>query len=249
MVWGMNMPSGFGEFWPNGNFEGGLDWDSDGWGPRLSAYYREQTPEMQRELFHHGDEGLLNDPGAYAYYVSQKFINEPGALIGPDYPPLSPIRDHEPPRSFNIVSGGKSLGSLIELSNQMLAVDATLRAMIERLEPNTHQFFPIEIKLRNGKTCAGSYFTLVLRRYLDSFSAGNSAGEAFRESSDPRFFFNEQTKKGITGLALSKDVFGNAHLWRERSMLFRPLFFSDELQTEIAKAGLRIPRHYRAKEI
>jgi hypothetical protein len=249
MVWGMNMPSDFGEFWPNGNFEGGFDWDSDGWGPRLSAYYREQTPEMRRELFHRGDNGLGNDPGAYAYYVSQKFINEPGALIGPDYPPLSPIRDHEPPRSFNIVSGGKSLGSLIELSDRIIAVDEPLRAVIAWLEPDTHQFFPIEIRLRNGKQYPAPYFIMVIGRYLDSFSPAQSAGDAFRESSDPRFFFNEKTKRGITGLALSKSKFGHAHLWRERSMLFRPLFFSDALQAEISNAGLRIPRYYRAREI
>jgi hypothetical protein len=248
MVWGMNMPSSFGEFWPNGDFEGDpLDWDSDGWGPRLKAYYAEQPPEVQKALFDYQNQ-QRGAAHSYPYYVSQKFINEIGAMIGPDRPPLSPIKDHEPPRYFQIIRGCKSLGSLIELNDRILAVDEALKRIIERLEPGVHQFFPIEIRLRNGKPYPTSYYTLVIGQYIDSFSPENSSVDAFRRSGES-YFLNENSKAGITGLALCKAVFGHAHLWRERNMLSRPLFFSDEMQAEIANAGLRIPRHYRVREI
>jgi len=247
MVWGMNMPSGFGEFWPEGFFEGEVG-NVSAWGERLKAYYLEQTPEKQKALLDYIDNGLDNGSHSYPYYVSQKFINEPGTSPGGGLPPLSPIKDHEPPRSFDILRGGRSLGSLIELNDRMLAVDEPLRAIIERLEPGVHRFFPIEIKLRIGNPYPASYSSLAIRQYVDSFSPENSFDDAYRNDGDSHFF-NENSKKGIVGLGLLKDAFGQAHLWRERRMSSRPIFFSDELQAEIANAGLRIPRHYRAREI
>lgn len=77
--------------------------------------------------------------------------------------------------------------------------------------------------------------------------SGEAQAISFRASGECHFF-NENSKRGITGLALSKSVFDRAQLWRERSMLLQPLFFSDELQAAIVNAGLRISRHYRARE-
>jgi len=77
-------------------------------------------------------------------YAVGKFTKELGTVSGAEYPLFSQIEEHEPPRSFNTVKGYKSLGSLIKLNNRILAVDQALRAIIERLEPGVHQFFPIE---------------------------------------------------------------------------------------------------------
>ena len=252
MVWGMSLPSGFGQFWPEGGFEGEIDGGpKSGWSERLKAYFAEQTPEVQKELFDWVDHGGSGAVHSYPSYVSGKFISEVGTRENVYTPPFTPIRPHEPPVSFDIVRGGKSLASLIALNNGILAVDEALKEVIERLEPGIHQFFPIEIKLRRGKVYPESYYILVIGRYFDSFSPEDSSKYSWRDYAPkyPHVYRYEETKNGISGLAMFKDVFGSAHLWRERNFTNILTCFSDELQAAIAEAGLRIPKHYRMKEV
>ncbi|MFZ2997253.1 imm11 family protein [Sphingobium sp.] len=246
MVWGMNLPRAFGEFWPDGDFEGTDASGADGWTMRLKAYYQDNMPTDQKVLF---DDGQGNGPLRYPYFVSQKFTNEPGALTGREPRHLSPIESQEPPQSFDIARGSKSLGSLIKLNNRILAVDEPLRTIIERLDPQVHQFFPIMIKLRKGNTPPSKYYTLVIGKYIDSFLPENSTSDAYRSNGENQFI-HEETKKAMSGLAFSKALFGGAHLWRERRLSAEWLTcFSDELEAEIANAGLRIPKHFRMKEV
>ena len=247
MVWGMNLPSGFGEFFPMGNFEAHIDFEADDWYHRLNAYHKEQTPEEQKRLFDYGK----GDGASYAGHVSEKFISERGTVLGLGNTSFGPIEPHEPPRSFVTEKGYKSLGSLIMLNDRILAVDEALKAIIERLEPGVHEFFPIEIRMPSNKVYPGRYYTLFVGQYFDSFSPGDSLEESFRDYGPdyPNHYTHEKSKKGVTGLALAKAAFGSAHLWRERAFREWLVCFSDELQAEIADAGLRIPKHYSMKEI
>ena len=252
MVWGMSLPSSFGQFWPEGGFEGEIDGrPKSGWSERLKTYFQGQTPEVQKELFDWDDQGSGNRAHSYPRYVSDKFINEVGTRENSHMPPFTPIKPHEPPLSFDIERGGKSLASLIKLNGRILAVDEALKEIIERLEPDVHQFFPIEIRLRNGKMYPARYFVLVIGQYFNSFLPENSDKFSWRgyEAEYPDVYRFEETRKGVSGLALSKDVFSSSHLWRERSFTNMLTCFSDELQEEIVKAGLNIPKHYRMRDI
>jgi hypothetical protein len=75
MVWGMNLPDSFGEFWPDGEFEG--------WRARLMSHYLKQPPEVQQALLDHPD-GTMEAATVYPYYVSEKMICEIGTKIGPE---------------------------------------------------------------------------------------------------------------------------------------------------------------------
>lgn len=248
MVWGMSLPSGFGEFWPNGSFEATPDATS-GWGDRLMSYYLDLSPEDQCALFDYVDTASRGKAGPYVSFVVGKFLHEQGTKGSPDKPPFSPILAHEPPRSFVIERGGKSLGSLIMLSNRMLAVEEALKAIIERLEPGVHQFFPIEIMNRKGEAYSRPYYLLVIGQYFDSFLPNESDPHSFSKDGE-RGFFHKEKKVDMAGLAFSKAVFGKAQLWRDRRMSREWLTcFSDELIAEITKAGLRIPKHYKMMEV
>lgn len=246
MVWGMRLPSTFGEFWPNGEFEGeGVVPGSDGWGTRLEVYYNEQMPEEQRALF---DDGRGNGPGTYAFHVSEKFIRERGTVTSPDHPPISSIEPQEPPRSFETEKIYNSLGSLIKLNNRMLAADEALKDVIERLEPGVHEFFPIEIRMPRGRVFPKHYHVLVIGQYFDSFSPEKSR-EGACQADGPDLYFIAPGKQGVAGLAFSRQVFGEAHLWRERRLREELTCLSDELKSEIDRSGLRIPNHYQMKDI
>ena len=237
MVWGMRLPDSFGEFWPLGDFEYDPKEKDTGWYDRLRLHYLAQTPDEQIRLFDyrgfdHGGNGVGYGASKYRTYVSGKFKHEFGTKDGPDSLPFSAAGAHEAPLTFDIEKTYASLGSLIMLNDRILAVDETLKAIIERLEPGVHQFFPIEIRMPKGEVFPKNYYTLVIGQYLDSYSPENS----------------DEIKKNMNGRAFSKNAFGRAHLWRDRRF---PMVncFSDELMTEISEAGLRIPKHYKMKEV
>ena len=249
MVWGMSLPSGFGEFWPLGGFEGTIQGGpADGWGARLKDHYLAQTSEERKKLIDIKSES----DGSYSYYVSRKFINELGVpRLEPELPPLTPIKPHEVPHFYQTEKGYKTLGSMISLSGGPLAVDATLKAIIKRLEPGVHQFFPVEIRMPRGQVYPGQYYMLVIGQYFDSFSRQDSKEGTFSDYGPdyPNHYKPPHTKAELTGLAFSRSAFGKAHLWRERGFGLWLTCFSDELVAEIADADLRIPKHYQMKEV
>jgi hypothetical protein len=235
MVWGMALPEGYGEFWPSGDFE------NDHWRARLKAYFSEHASDGQKALF---DDGHGNAAHWYASYAIRKFIDEHN---GEDRVPFTPVEPHEPPRYFDTAKGHKTLGSLIMLTSKMLAVDAPLKAVIERLEPGVQQFFPIEIRMPRRKVYPASYYLLVMR-YLDAFSPADTKSGSVMQS-ESGILTLDKTKAGMGGPAMRKALFDDAHLWRERRFFQELICFSDALRAEIEKAGLRIPKHYKLKEM
>ncbi len=240
MVWGLFEPRSFGEYWPDGEFENGDDPEALGWGGRLDNYYSQQSPEVQRELY----DDILDEGGAgYGYFAHKKFVHEIGTTFSPSYPKLNVIRRHEAPQTFDTVKSYKNLGSYITLNSFIAAVDEGLKAAIETLEPDVHQFFPLEIRMPKGKVYPVPFFTLVVGQYFDSFSLADCKKGSAHEP-HPNFYRINDTKKGMAGVALRKSVFGNAHLWRERGLRTDLTCFSDELHDEIAKAELNMPRKF-----
>jgi hypothetical protein len=230
MVWGMRLPDNFGEFWPSGVFEYDAEKKESGWWDRLQDYYLAQTPEEQLRLFDHGDaHRALN----YPYYVTGKFIYGIGVKEpGPDKPIFNAAESHEAPLTFDTEKTVSTLGSLVMLNSRILAVDEELKTIIERLEPGVHQFFLIEMRMPKGKVFPKKYYTLTIGQHFDAYSPEKS----------------DESKKHMTGRAFFKDIFSKAHLWRDRRF---PLVncFSDELMAEISKAGLRLPKYYKMKEV
>ena len=242
MVWGMNLPSAFGEFWPDGEFEG--------WSASLMSYYLKQPPEAQQALLDHPD-GAMEAASLYPHYVSEKMICEIGTKIGPEFPLVTPVLPNEAPTSFVTERGYRELGSLVMLNDRILAVDEALKNTIERLEPDVHQFFPIDIRMTEDGFSTSRYYTLVIGQYLDSFVPDKSDRDVFEgKTAKPGFYKLKDGKEDIAGIALSRNAFGNAHLWRERHLGGEWLTcFSDELGSEIAKAGFRIPQLRQMMEL
>lgn len=240
MVWGLNLPTGFGEFSPGGDFEG--------WRERLKDYYLGQTPAVQKELFDYRGDSPANAAHFYPGYVAGKFIQEIGTKDGVDRPPFTSIKDHEPPLAFTTRKRYQSLGSLFMLADRIFAVDEALKGIIERLEPGVHRFFPIEIRMPEDQIFVASYYILVIGNYRDSFSPENSRVGAWRADGSSRYF-HEKDKRGMAGLAFSKLAFEGAHLWRERRMSSLLTCISDQLQSEIASSGLSVPKIYRMMEV
>lgn len=238
MVWVMRLPNDFGVFWPSGEFEYDRTKKDTGWYDRLERHYLAQTPEEQIRLYNyrflnHGENNVEWGAGHYRTYVSSKFRCEIGTkdpLL--NHSPITPINLHEPPITFDTDKVYGSLGSMMKLNDRILAVDEALKDIIDRLEPKQHQFFPIEIVMTKGRKFSGKHYTLVVGQWFSSFVPENS----------------DIGKKDFAGLVFSKRAFGNAHLWKDRDTPALT-YFSDALKAEIEKAGLRIPKLYKLKQV
>ena len=247
MVWGMSFPSRFGDYWPLGKNEGeGAERANNSWSHRLREHFVASTPEEQLRLYSHKDG---SEAWNYPFHAMIKFQKEIGTKPSPDEPTLTPIEPHEPLQYFQTDKGYKNLGSMIALNAGLLAVDETLKGIIERLEPEVHQFFPVEIRMPRKRLYPKQYYILVIGRYLDSFSADDSNKDAVRQWEGYDLFTHEDTKKGVGGLAFRKSIFGEASIWRQKRFTSLLTCLSDELVSEVGKAGLRIPKHYQMKEV
>lgn len=242
MVWIMNLSMGFGEFFPDGNWEEGDNPKAIGWSGRLKAQIKELPNEQRHELLASGD---WFD---YPYYVAKKFIHEVGSKPDVDLPPITPVLPHEAPTTFNTAKGYKSLGDFIMLNDRILAVSEDLKAILQDLDEGSkpHQFFPIEV-VQPRSVYPNAFYTLVIADYRDAFRDGGGSMPPL--NSGERYTFSQITQKDAAHFTFRRGALEGAHLWRER--VFNEFFvmFSDELKARAEAAGLNMPRMYRAKEV
>jgi hypothetical protein len=242
MVWGIIDPGEYGEYFPQGDYVGWKEtlkahWD-DGISTELKARFVEESAR-ERSVAH---------AGTYSAFVSYKFIKGQGQQVF-GLPPFTPIESHEWPKEFRTIFPCKSLGSLIMLHGFMVAVDAAFRAVIERVEPGVHAFSPIRIGQIGDDSPGSTYFVLVIGQFRNSFSPELSDKATYIESPKDRFDMTQKNKTSMANFALSKAAIGRAHLWRELKVYEPKIYLSDELEAEIEKAGLRLPKRFRLKEI
>ncbi len=251
MVWGMALPSGFGEYWPSGEFEYDRKKRDTGWYGRLRRHYTEQSPEEQRRIFAYSGEDAA---WIYGTYPVGKFKKEPGqSWRNSATCTLGDVESHEVPRSFDADKTYNSLASLISLNDKILAVDESFKAIIERLEPQVHEFFPFALMMPKGKPYPEQYYILRIRQYFDAFSKPDSSDESIRVlpayDGIPEITRVNESKKALNGLAMRERAFGGAHLWRDRTFEEQLTCFSDELISEVQAEGLKLPKHYKLKEV
>lgn len=234
MVWALIEPNGFGDFFPGGDYKG--------WRERLREYATANMSPEEKAAYY-------NFPASYVQEVADKFTREVGTQLG-DSPAVTPLLPREQPVWFETRKSFSNLGSLIMLTNGLLAVDAAFREILERLEPGVHMFWPLTITMPRGRVYPKPYYGMVIGTFLDSFEPGMSAeGSCRKEKGFDSYFVSYQSKKYISGLAFSKEKIGGAHLWRERRLRSPDICFSDDLRHEVARAGLRIPKHVQAREV
>lgn len=224
MVWALVRP-GLGDFFPPG--------DLIGWDEAIEAYYKTEMPEEDK-IAMGIEKNLIYTP------FTQKFSKDMGKLA-----------PQELPNEFRTHKTERNLASFVKLGFQ--AVDEELKTIIERLEPGVHQFWPMKVSMPNGQEYPKKYYGIVIHRHLKSFLPEKSDRESWMggEFYPGKIGYNTRadSKATYAGIALSKDIIGSAHLWREKELTDPNVFISDELQAEIKKADLRIPRHYKVKVV
>ncbi|WP_336512053.1 imm11 family protein [Pseudaestuariivita rosea] len=223
MAWGMHEPSSFGAFFPEVSYVG--------WYEELRRQYFEELTDAEKAKL-----GMTRSFDLTNF--TNRFRNEHGE-----------VRQEWCPKEFRTAKGYKTLGSLIMLNGGLLAVDEGLKLLIEELEPGVHQFWPIKISMPRNKVYPGNYYGLRIGQFLDTFNPDHSKDGCYRIEGYENYRGIAPIKKAITGLAVSHDAIGGAHLWREQKLSQPDIFLSDTLEASAAKQGLRLPKHYQMKEV
>lgn len=218
------MPASFGDYFPDGDYVG--------WDEALKKHYANNMSAEEKTALGMEERILYSQ-------FSSKFIKDYGQ-----------VKLVECPAEFRTEKKYKTLGSLIQLTSRLLAVNDALKTVIEKFEPDVHQFFPLRISMPRGEAYPKPYYVLVIRQFLNSFSVEDSAEGSLREGTGPSKGYYTPfiaSKKYFNGIAVSHDVIGDTHLWREQKLRGFDLFLSDGMQVEIKRLGLRVPKHYKLK--
>lgn len=231
MVWGLELPYGFGTFFPEGDFVGYRD--------QLDAAFDAMSAEEQ--------DYFGNLKPAYRLHVSQCFTFEQGTMHG-EQRVFRPVAEHEWPSEFKMKRRYKSLGALIESVNMLLLVEKGFKDIVEKLEPDVHQFRPIKLSLPNDEVYPGEYFTMVIGRYLCAFDPERSPRDIWRDIGGQYSAVVFNKANAAVG-AVKKSVVSGCHLWRDRLARHPNIFLSDTLRSEVRKAGLSLPKHFSMKEV
>ncbi|MGL4239291.1 imm11 family protein [Tabrizicola sp.] len=235
MVWGLTIRSGsFGSHRPMSS--------SPGYKERLVAHFDQLPPEEKAK---YGNRSAL-----YTLFVSLKFHEEPGKRLLPDLPEIDLPADHEWPTAYQTERQYSALNSLF-MNEGPYSVDQPMKDIIERLEPGVHHFRPLRITGPNDEPYSGTYYTFIPGQYIHSFCPEQSSEKSWERTSDGRFSSRcLADPKCFAGLAFSKAIFGKAHLWCEtRKFHGIDMYFSDQLIGEIKRAGLKVRRLVRLKEV
>lgn len=130
--------------------------------------------------------------------------------------------------------------------NQMLIVREPVRNIIERFDPNLHQFFPIKFETKSGKEILGPWFMLVVMADQDSIVVEKSS--VFINPNFPDTLCSAtSTKPGELFVDPSRQA--GVHLWREKRFKGH-LWGSDQIVAEMEAQGLKFFRsHLKAIDV
>ncbi|WP_454608483.1 imm11 family protein [Labrenzia sp. MBR-25] len=236
MVWGLKLSSGFGDYFPDGDFVG--------YSERLKDFFENEMPPEEQAKY-----GEFRGAG-YVGHVVDNFRYESGTAHG-DGNPFRPVAEHEWPEKYELYKTYKTLGSLFMMNSRLLAVDTDFKNAVERLEPGVHEFRSIEVVTHKGQAFPKQYHTMLIGRFLSSFDPGKSDEESWRKPSENHEYYlvRRDTKQCMSGLAFSRSAMDGAHLWRERHLSKPEIFFSDALKAEFDKSNLRLPKNSQMKEV
>ena len=164
----------------------------------------------------------------------------------------TPVAPAEVPTGADQATDGESLPDILRIKGA-LAVPAPFRDIVDRLEPETHQLFPITLFRPSGEAVAREYFLLNVCRKIDALVIEKSDvywNHWEQKLPDGRVILGKNVS--LSGarptIVLRKEDIIGRHLWRADVHLTNHLFFSDELMKAVQSARLKELRALQAVE-
>lgn len=127
---------------------------------------------------------------------------------------------------------------------EVFLVRDNFKEIVERLEPNVHQFMPVELTWSDGTLVEGDYYWFVVAQALDSVNQEHTTAPL-------RYLHNKILDKKIRAVWRTEDretfepytfvfdqkVIGGAHVWQDEYMVVGP-YCSDVFKAECEAEGI-----------
>ncbi|WP_208347473.1 imm11 family protein [Pseudaestuariivita rosea] len=153
------------------------------------------------------------------------------------------LEPNEVPSVLKLEKNPQNLPASFMTADSLYIVQKPFRDLIEKLDPGLHQFFPIEVRLRNETPHDPSCYAINVTETRDSILDEQSSVEKFvtnPNNTDKHIIYY---KKDVT---VDPIKLTDIHLWREARYPWS-LLMSDELRDALKETGLRTPRCFKAK--
>lgn len=219
MAWAVRFRSEFGRTFPDGKF---VDWDH-----RLKLSRGTIPESIKHEPDFDGAKRIVKSQALRL--VETGFSAEHGKGL-----PTKFVAERLFPLS--------RLSSLVML-NGIFAVDRNFKRIIERVEPDVHEFWPVSIRLW-GLPYVKRYWGLSVNQFMSSLVPDQCVEGACETTDYKMYRVNKvSTMEALAGMAFSPKVQDGAHLWIERWVSGADLFLSDALMAECHKRRCSLPDH------
>lgn len=157
-----------------------------------------------------------------------------------------PALPEEVPKNLVLDKPIKSLPEAFWSTDGLLVVREPVRAIIDRLDPGLHQFFPIRIRTKRGVETEGPWFAMNVTAMQDSIVLERSHYKKSSYMPDRlnSFYASSTTKDIVVDPARQSGL----HLWREKRFI-KSLLGSDALVAELEALNMKFYPSFRAEDI
>lgn len=165
--------------------------------------------------------------------------------------PVKP--DHMPTKLYPTVKR-KHFPDYFTGAGRGTVVSDKFRTIVEALEPDTHQFFPVQIVSKNQKTHYADMFIMIICNRLDTVHAEKTNWYLHNDAMWVRRSRNRQDPnraewEGKDRLVLSSEKIGSHHLWIDKYMdPMDGLLISNVLKEALEAADLLDVEFYEVEE-
>ena len=116
------------------------------------------------------------------------------------------------------------------------------RNVVEELEPNTHQFIPVDVFNKDGSRSDEVIFLVNLLARIDFIDTENSKGLTPLKTLGGNDYFDVDRVDGRFALSIKSEIIGRRHFWRSGGLTFGAFidhfFCSDEAHDLILSRSL-----------
>ena len=172
----------------------------------------------------------------YTYEISKKYLFDMG-----------PLASSELPRVYQTEKTYKTIGSMFEVSDQLVVVEEALKDLIEELEPSAHQFWDLSLTRPNKEPYERRYCGMRINRFIAAIDVDSSGDDVLIKYEDSYTLKNISRSQAKNLFVSARDI-SSYCIWRDEYNPNR-IFFSKQFFELAKKKGFDLPRSAELKEI
>ncbi len=152
------------------------------------------------------------------------------------------LEENEIPKVLVLEKKRKTIPAGFLTRSSMFIVNKSVQNFLTKLDSGIHQFFPIEVKYKDGSRPEGEFFVMNVTYKQDSIVDENSSVESYFHPKTDKMKIRH-FRKNVT---VQKSVLSNMNIWREERYP-KSLLISDSFFEFLNEQKMKFLKSYKAK--